>query len=487
MKTHYPRLVVAGTRGDSGKTIVSLGLLRALRKRGLSTIAFKKGPDFIDAAWLGWAAEGTGRNLDTYIMGADGVRRSFYHHAHPDRISLIEGNRGVHDGSDAQGTHSTAELAKLLQAPLVLVLPITKTTRTAAAWVLGCQQMDPEMNLAGVILNQCAGPRHKRVTTEAIESLVGVPVLGAIPKLGEEPIPNRHLGLVPLYEHNRVEGVDRNLTKIVEDHVDVEKLIEIARSAPEPNVDPVATPDPERLGQGLTVGVIIDPAFSFYYAENLEALEDTGARIVKISALENERLPEGLDALYIGGGFPETHLERLVANRRLMEQVKTAAQNHLPIYAECGGLMYLAQSVQYAGATYPQCGVLPLHLKVSKKPQGHGYCEMEADRPNPFFPEGTVLRGHEFHYSAIVDGHQNVTTALAVRRGTGCFDKRDGIVYKNVFACYLHLHAAGAPEWTRGMIHRARAFRQQADRAPSEQADPSDPFTRDKQSTEKGV
>ena len=460
MNTGTPRLIVAGTKGDSGKTIVSLGLLWALRERGFPTCAFKKGPDFIDAAWLGWAAGGVGRNLDTFIMGADRTRRSFYQHAHSDRINLIEGNRGLHDGSDEHGTHSTAELAKLLQAPLVLVLPIPKTTRTAAAWVLGCQQLDPEMNLAGVIINQCAGQRHERVTRRAIESITGIPVVGAIPNLQSDLIPNRHLGLVTLAEFGQSDAIKIELARVGREYVDMDRIVEICYSAPALAIEPDCETRAPSDGSGLTIGMISDSAFTFYYPENLEALTATGATIKKISALETASLPKNLDALIIGGGFPETHLEPLCANRKLMEDIKLAVEQGLPVYAECGGLMYLSKTVEYNGVTYPLSGVLPIDMKVYNKPQGHGYCEVLADRANPFFTEGERLCGHEFHYSAIVSDRSKLNSAFAVKRGTGCFEKRDGIVYKNVLASYIHLHVVGSPNWADGIVNRARQVRE---------------------------
>jgi cobyrinic acid a,c-diamide synthase len=325
--------------------------------------------------------------------------------------------------------------------------------------VLGCKMLDPDLNIAGVILNHYAGPRHKRVTTQAIEQITGIPVVGAIPKLDVDLIPNRHLGLKTLVEHDHTERVKDELLRVVNDYLDMDKIIEIAKSAPAINL---AQGNFERKtldGAGLNIGVVSDEAFSFYYAENIEALEDAGAKIVRISATAAQPLPENIDALFIGGGFPEMHLEKICANRRLLNQVKEAADNGLPIYAECGGLMFLSKSIQFQGANYPMAGVFPVELGVSKKPKGHGYCEVNVDRENPFFKTGTLLRGHEFHYSYIHPNTASGETAFEVKRGTGCFDKRDGLIYKNAMASYLHLHAIGSPEWAKGLMSAAQEYR----------------------------
>lgn len=457
MTRRYPRLVVAGIKGDSGKTLVTLGLLLALREKGQSPVPFKKGPDFIDAAWLGQAAGTVGRNLDTYIMGARQIMRSFTSHAAPDGFNLIEGNRGLYDGMDQIGSHSTAELAKLLQAPTVLVLSITKMTRTAAAVVLGLKLLDPSVNLAGVVINQVAGRRHERVVTQAIEDLTGINVIGSIPKLTDNYLPGRHLGLVTPAEHPDFAKVFQSIAKVALDHIDIDQILALADSAPSLTV--LDEPDDfTNEGRGLKIGMIADSAFTFYYPENIEALENEGVEMVKISSLTDQKLPEDIDALYIGGGFPETHLDRIVKNKGLLAGIKAAAENGLPIYAECGGLIFLSRSVNYEGKKYSLADVFPIDISISKKPQGHGYVEVEVDGENPFFEKGTMIRGHEFHYSGIEDGSENVQTAFSVKRGFGCFEKRDALIYKNTLACYIHLHAAGTPKWATGMIKAAKSY-----------------------------
>lgn len=452
-----PRLLVAGLSGGSGKTIVTLGLLLLLRRAGLDVRAFKKGPDYIDPSWLAWASAHPARNLDAYLMGAEAVRASFVRHSIPDGVNVIEGNRGLFDGLDAEGTYSSANLAEILAAPIVLVLDATKMTRTAAALVLGCQKLDPRASIRGVVLNQVNGQRHEHILREAIESVCSIPVIGALPRLQENPLPERHLGLVPPAEHQTMSSVQRNLIEWMEHRLDLDALLTIARSAP-----PLAAHVDERAplpdANGLKVGYLRDSAFTFYYPENLEELERAGAELAPISALDATALPTGLHALYIGGGFPEMHAHALSSNTSFLESLRLACAIGLPVYAECGGLMLLARSLTWRGVHYPMANVLPIDVEAFATPQGHGYCELRVDAPNPFFPQGAVLRGHEFHYSRIVSCSETVTSACAVLRGTGCFAGRDGLVAQNAFAAYTHLHAAATPQWPAGILAAAHEF-----------------------------
>ncbi len=451
-----PRLVIAGLSGESGKTLVSLGLLLEASLSGLPVRAFKKGPDYIDAAWLAWASGHPARNLDSYLMGFEGVTRTFLRRSIPRGLNLIEGNRGLYDGVDAKGTHSTAALAKALRAPVVLVVSVAKVTRTVAALVLGCQKLEPEVHIAGVILNRVGSRRHEQVIREAIECECGLPVLGAVPRADSGVLlPARHLGLVTPEEHRERERLRANLISLTQNYLDTPRLFAIAREAP--RLERVEDAAQESVdGRGLRIGFLRDSAFTFYYPENLEALESAGAELVAIEALTARQRPAGLDALYIGGGFPETHAAALAANGAFLASLRDRARQGLPIYAECGGLMLLARSILWREQNFPMTGVLPFAVEVRPTPQGHGYATLQVDSPNPFFPEGTVLKGHELHYSRILLDGNGPPTAFSVIRGTGCFAGRDGVVAGNVLASYVHLHAAAAPEWARGLLEAAR-------------------------------
>ena len=453
----FPRLVIAGMSGSSGKTIVSLGLLHLLRRAGLEVRAFKKGPDYIDAAWLTWASSDTARNLDTYLMGPERVFESFTYHAVPDGINLIEGNRGIFDGFDAAGTHSTAALARLLSAPVILVVNASKVTRTAAAFVLGCQKLDPAVEIRGVVLNHVNGERHREVLRNAIESACSIPVVGTIPNAKASLLPERHLGLVTPQEHSARKKLGQDLLRLVDGRLDLDALLAIAHSAP-----PLPRVSEERLAgpvaAEVNIGYLKDAAFTFYYPENLEQLERAGARLIPISALTATALSANLQALYIGGGFPETHARELSGNRSFLRSLREAASRGLPIYAECGGLIVLAKNLLWKDGRYPMAGVFPFDVEVCGSPQGHGYSELRVDRPHPFFPVGLALRGHEFHYSRILPCEETVATACVVHRGAGCLDKREFVTSRNVVATYTHLHALASPEWATGIVNAARRF-----------------------------
>lgn len=442
--------MIAGLSGDSGKTLVALGMARAMHGRGLRVAPFKKGPDYIDAAWLGAAAHAEGRNLDTFLMSPDGVAEGLSRGGAAD-LWIIEGNRGLHDGLDAAGSHSTAELAKLLRAPVVLVIDVTKMTRTTAALVMGCRDLDPDVNVAGIVLNRLGTSRQEGVIRRAIEEISGPPVVGAIPRIAGDLLPGRHLGLLTAAEHPAREEAIELAREAIESHIDLEAALEIARTAPSHSLPDRPSPAP---GAEVKVGVFRDEAFSFYYPENLEALEAAGAELSFISPIQDSELPD-VDALYIGGGFPEVHVDRLAGNPKMLEAVRAAAAAGTPIYAECGGLMYLSRELIVEGTARPMAGALDLVIEQTPRPQGHGYVEAEVDRANPFFEAGTTLRGHEFHYSRVIEGEPE--TALALQRGHGVGERRDGVVRGNVWASYMHIHASGTPSWAGKFTSLARS------------------------------
>ncbi|MBZ0266309.1 cobyrinate a,c-diamide synthase [bacterium] len=457
------RVAVAGLRGDSGKTLVSIGLAHAYSQRNLKVAPFKKGPDYIDAAWLSLATNQTCRNLDTFLMEEDVILASWERGLVESDIAVLEGNRGLYDGMDAHGSHSTAALCKLIDCPVLLVLDVTKMTRTTAAIVKGVQAFDADVNLMGVVLNRVAGKRHEKVIRDAIHEYTGLPVLGSIPKLKEGSIPSRHLGLITTDDHPEALKAVQFAAEVMQDHVDLERIRALGtyESKSKRIISKDQASKDISSSDTLMIGVIRDAAFPFYYPENLEELKFRGAELVEISILENRELPVSIDALYIGGGFPETHAERLSQQRVFLDSIKRAAEEGLPIYAECGGLILLARSLQYEGKSYPMAGVLPVDIGWQAKPAGHGYSYGTIDKDNPFYPDGTVIKGHEFHYSLISnpDDEYLQKTALSLAKGSGVGAKRDGIVYKNALALYTHVHAAGLPAWGDGMLRAAEIFK----------------------------
>ena len=470
----YPSVVVAGLSGDSGKTLVALGLASAWAEKGLRVSPFKKGPDYIDAAWLTLAAGRPCRNLDTYLIDEKVILAAWRDAEGESDVRVVEGNRGLFDGMDADGSHSTANLAKLLRAPLLLVIDATKMTRTVAAVALGVRAMDPGLEVIGIVLNRVGGDRHRRVATEAVEKYASLPVLGAIPRLKKgELIPGRHLGLVTTDEHPASLEAVNLARETAEEHLDLDRIFRLAgERTGKPETTPVSGGPSSGVEQdraGIHIGVVRDAAFPFYYPENIEALVRRGARLVEVSALNDLNLPDGLDALYIGGGFPETHAEHLAKNRSFLKALHNAAELGLPIYAECGGLMLLAESMEYEGRFSRMAGVLPVKIGWSTRPSGHGYTAGRVDGENPFYPVGLEIRGHEFHHSRIAEGPDlSGSTAIGLTRGTGVGRKRDGIVRGGVLALYTHVHAAGLPQWGDGMIAAAGRYRKlrMADHAP---------------------
>jgi len=452
-------VVFAALGGGSGKTTVSLGVTAALRCRDSRVVPFKKGPDFIDPGWLASAAGAPCFNLDPYLMPQSVIAESFVRRSGNADVAVIEGNRGLYDGVNVDGAYSTAELAKQLGAPVILIIDTTKMTRTVAAIVMGCQKFDPDVRMAGVVLNRVGSARQEKLIRSAVEKYCGIPVVGAIPRLKDGGFTERHMGLTPADEHPTMQAAIDSARKTAEECIDMDAIMRIASEVQPvcvdlPDVD-LTDAAPVRDGEGLRIGVVRDTAFQFYYPENIMLLEERGVQVVGVNALSDKALPD-IHALYIGGGFPETHAPMLAENETFRLSLGDAAEGGLPIYAECGGLMYLGRSITVDGLRYPMAGVLPLDFALSGKPKGHGYTDVAVDSDTPFFPAGTRLRGHEFHYSSVApDCAGSLPTAFTLERGTGVWNRRDGVVYKNVLAAYTHLHALGSPEWVDGMIRAA--------------------------------
>lgn len=460
MSFSIPRITIVATRGGSGKTILSLGILRYLSNQGICVIPFKKGPDYIDAAWLAKASRQPCYNLDPYLMSNETILNSFCMRGQNSSFCIVEGNRGLFDGVDEQGSRSSAELAKLLSSPIILVMDATKTTRTMAALALGCKLFDSDLNIAGIVLNNIANARHKRLTTVTIEQTTGIPVLGAIHRLKEDPMPMRHLGVTPYNEYENAEKNIEYIASLINEQVDMNAILKIARTAP-PLTCATASPLHFRTftKKHLRIGVIRDAAFQFYYPENLEAMEKGGAELVFIDAISQQNLPT-IHALYIGGGFPETQAVKLSQNLSLIKQLRIAIENGLPVYAECGGLMYLGRHIHWKGMKHSMLQVIDWDFVLQDTPVGHGYCTLEIMQDTPFYKAGTLLKGHEFHYSQPIPLNERNSGTLNAKvvRGHGFDGKSDGLCYKNIFGTYLHIHALSHSEWAQGMLQKASDF-----------------------------
>jgi len=463
-----PRLVISGLRGGSGKTILSVGIIAAWQKQGKNVTPFKKGPDYIDAGWLALAAGRPCYNLDTFLVSPTRIIDHFLSSAAAGNMAVIEGNRGLYDSIDPEGSTSTAELAKLLKVPVILSVDATKITRTMAAVVAGCEQFDPEVHIRGVVLNRVAGTRHESILKRSIDAHCGIPVVGAVPKLKAEDFPERHMGLVSTPEHDWAKDSVDAAAEMATKYLDLTTLASIASEAALTLELPAApvTPQPEEALGGAAgrprIGIIRDSAFQFYYPENIDALTAAGADIVFFSPLEQASVPP-VDAIYIGGGFPETHAATLADNVQFRRELKQLAEKGLPMYAECGGLMYLGEELVLDEGRFPMAGVLPIVYGFSKRPQGHGYTIFDVDQPNPFYEVGTRLMGHEFHYSKVMEFRgKDQDMAFAMERGNGLMNGRDGAMVHNVLATYSHIHALGTPQWAEGIVRQAAQYRQRS-------------------------
>lgn len=453
-------IMVAGLGGGSGKSVVAVGLTAAYAAQNRNVVPFKKGPDYIDAGWLQLAAGRPCYNLDPFLMDSEVIKHSFGRHARDAEIAIIEGNRGLFDGVNIEGAFSTAELAIELTLPVLLVVDCTKTTRTVAALVLGCQKLDPRVVIKGVVLNRLGTARHEAIVRQAVEHYTGISVVGAIPRSKTDFFPQRHLGVTPYQEHDGADQTTAMLIDMAERYLDLQKIEEIMGEISLPAINDQSLSQSIKASK-VRIGILKDAAFQFYYPENMEALVDEGAELIEINAMTAKSLPE-LDGLYIGGGFPETSAKRLADNTTFRHSIKDAADAGLPIYAECGGLIYLGESIFLDGEEYPLTGVFPVRFGLKKKPQAHGYTELIVSSKNPFYNKGSRIKGHEFRYSQVLlwEGSPQ-DLVLTMERGVGFMNGRDGLVYNNVLALYTHIHALATPQWAINMVEMAVKFRRQ--------------------------
>jgi cobyrinic acid a,c-diamide synthase len=441
-----PALMIAAGWRSAGKTTLSVGIGAALARRGMSVQPFKKGPDFIDPQWLTAATGRACRNLDLRLQGAEGARTYWRRHAAGADLALVEGSQSLHDGLEMDGSDSSAALAKLLGLPVVLVLDAHGMGRGAAALALGLAAFDREVRIAGVVLNRVGGSRHEARLRSAIETHAGLAVLGAIPVDPRMAIVERHLGLVPVNEGGDASAAVGSLADVVSAHVDLDRILAAARGAtPLPEAQSAA---PVRCAShGPRIGIARDRAFGFYYPDDLDALRDAGATLVPFDTLADARLP-AVDALFLGGGFPEVFAADLEANRRLRADIRAAIESGLPVRAECGGLMFLSRSLTYLGRTREMVGAIPADVVMHAKPVGKGYVTLAETADHPWGRgAGTTLEAHEFHYSTLANVDPGLRYAWRVVRGHGVDGERDGIVHRNVLASYAHMRSVAGNDW----------------------------------------
>ncbi|MEJ2308833.1 MAG: hydrogenobyrinic acid a,c-diamide synthase (glutamine-hydrolyzing) [Gammaproteobacteria bacterium] len=442
---------------SSGKTTLSIGLCAAFAgEQGMAVQPFKKGPDFIDPLWLAAAAGRPCFNLDVFMESPEANRRLFQRHMAGADIGIIEGNKGLFDGLTTDGSDSNATMAGLLGAPVILVIDTRGMTRGIAPLLHGYATFDAEVEIAGVILNQVGGGRHESKLRNAVETYTDIPVLGAVWKNSELVIDERHLGLMPSNEHAEAQKIIGRIAAAVSDGVDLALVRDIAGTAPA--FDAPDSP-PVNVEPDVTIGIPRDAAFGFYYAGDLLALREAGACIVWFDAIEDKAMPD-VDGLFIGGGFPETLMHELEANRSMRDSIREFAESGGPVYAECGGLMYLCRSIRWGDRKCEMAGIIAADVVMDSRPQGRGYVRVEetASHPWPTAPqaESPVVPAHEFHYSHLDAVDPSLAYAYRVKRGHGIDGINDGIVYKNVLASYTHLRDVEGHRWARRFVEQVR-------------------------------
>ncbi len=452
-----PRVFISAAHKSSGKTTLTLGLAAALRARGHAVQPFKKGPDYIDPLWLGMAAQRPCYNLDFHMMRRDEIAAQFARAAADARISLVEGNKGLYDGLDLDGSNSNAALAELLGAPVVLVIDARGMTRGVAPLILGYQAFGPELRIAGVILNNLGGSRHEAKLRAVIEHYTDVAVVGAVQHDPAMQIAERHLGLVPANEQDAAQARIRHVGERVAAQVDLERLLSIADSAPPREL---AADAPAPAGERLRIAIARDAAFGFYYSEDLDALRAANVELVDVDTLRDAALP-ATDGLVIGGGFPEMFMAELEANAPLRASLRAAIEGGLPTYAECGGLMYLSQSLSWQGQTRAMVGVVPADTVMHDRPVGRGYARLQPTGDDRW-QERLPIPAHEFHYSSLENLPADSIYAYSVTRGHGIDGAHDGYQRYNLLAGYVHRRGAGEQGWIAPFLNQVRAHKARA-------------------------
>lgn len=455
------RILISAAHKSSGKTTLTLGLCAALNARSLTVRPYKKGPDYIDPMWLTRASKNDCHNLDFQTMSNDEILATVSHYSKDADISLIEGNKGLFDGVALDGSNSNAAVAELTASPVVLVIDTQGMTRGIAPLLLGYQAFNNNIDIAGVILNKVGGPRHEQKLRSVIEEFTDISVVGAVPRLDELNITERHLGLIPSNETTNTDEVIGKIASVIEKYVDLDLLIEISATA---NDLPTSSYEITTEEKPLTLKVAIarDAAFGFYYPGDLNAFKAEGVELIEFDTLNDKTFPD-VDALFIGGGFPESWMQELEANSRLRDQIKSAIESGLPTYAECGGLMYLSKSIEWNNKKSKMVGAIPADIIMNKRPQGRGYVSLKQTNDALWNKSSNTLdiSAHEFHYSGFkntddIDSNSEIKYSYEMIRGSGISGIHDGLIYKNLLANYAHLRDTGYYHWVSDFVEFIR-------------------------------
>ncbi len=445
-----PRIIIAATQSGSGKTTIVAGILAALKSRGVDVQAFKVGPDYIDTGYHEIASGRPSHNLDSWLVGREMLGEIFFNALKAPTIAVIEGVMGLYDGG-AAGVSSTAEIAKILRAPVILVIDAKSMGASAAAIALGFREFDRNLNFAGVILNRIGSDSHAQMIVDALNK-IGVKCFGAVKRNADFVLPERHLGLVPTAENNFA-AIER-ISATIAEQINLDAILEVANSAPPLEIEIAAA---ENLPKTCRIAVANDAAFNFYYGESLRVLENFGAELVNFSPLEDENLPAEIDGLIIGGGFPEMFAAQLERNKKIRATIRLAAENGLPIFAECGGFMYLMKSIaDFGGKVFEMCGVIDGRAVMTDRLQMVGYVDAEILRDCVLGRAGDKIHAHEFHFSVAEDfTGENIFNCRRLRTGKVY---RAGFFAENIVASYLHIHFAGCQAAARNFVSACQKF-----------------------------
>ncbi|MGC8554053.1 MAG: cobyrinate a,c-diamide synthase [Candidatus Acidulodesulfobacterium sp.] len=459
-------IYISAAKRNSGKTTISIALSRLLGNRGLSVRPFKKGPDFIDPMWLNIASRNRTYNLDFYFMSKDKIRDHFLKYSLNSDVSIVEGNHGLHDSIDVYGKSSNAEMAKLLGLPVILIIDVGELNRGVVPLILGYKEFDKNVDIKGIILNKVHSKRHEKNLIRAIKYYTDLKVAGSIPNNPEFSIKQRHLGLLSTMSGIEIEALVDKTSAEIANYIDLEGIIKISKFADKHYTDAQkkhilklnadnAEQRSKRNGL-IKIGLAFDNAFNFYYNENLEALENLGCEIIKFSPIADSCLPE-VDALYIGGGFPEIFAQDLQANNSIRQEIKQKIEGGLPVYAECGGLMYLCKSISYENRFSEMVGIIEADVKLTKKPKGHGYTKLMPysygkGKEVMWFDKIKLIKGHEFHHSYLEMSPDIYKFIFKMIKGYGVDGFSDGIAYKNLLAGYTHMYSPSSPGWFKNWV-----------------------------------
>jgi cobyrinic acid a,c-diamide synthase len=452
--------LIAGTASGVGKTTVTLAITASLRRQGYTVQPFKGGPDFLDTGHHTRISGRTARNLDTWMLSAEANRDVIRQASHGADVLLVEGMMGLFDGKDGSNeSGSSAEIAKLLKLPVVLVLDAGKTARSIAAVVLGFERFDPELPLAGVILNRVASDRHFRMLETAIELACRTPVLGRLPREAAIAIPERHLGLRTQEESETGEALENlidTLARLADSHLDMSRLADLECGL---DISRKSLPMLHPKSELVRFGIARDQAFSFYYEDNLDLLQEQGAELVPFSPIHDQYLPPDLDALYLAGGYPELYASQLSKNSAMHLAIRDFVASGRPVYAECGGMIFLSQHLtRHDGVTYPMAGVLPFEIEMTGRLVDFGYVQVELAHDCLLGKAGTMIRGHSFHYSRISNASQ-IATNYRIQYSLSGGETSEGYSLGNVLASYVHLHFRAEPNIARSFVAAAIASR----------------------------